>query len=169
LAPKLRMMLGALAVTVPADQLTKAWVDATVLLGARVSVLEGFFYITHARNTGAVLGLGREMPPEVSSVVFGGIALVAVLLVLGFYQGLAPGERFKSLSLGLILGGALGNYIDRPIRGAVIDFLHFRLWGGYAWPDFNLADCFLVLGAGGLMIDLLAAESIARANANLDH
>ena len=157
-APKLRVMLGALAASIPLDQITKAWVEATVPIGSRVPVIEGFFYVTHARNTGAVLGLGRDMPPEVASLVFGAIALVAVLLVLGFYQGLAPGERLKALSLGLILGGALGNLCDRVRLGEVVDFLHFKLWQGYSWPDFNLADSFIVVGVGLLILELIAIE-----------
>jgi len=61
------------------------------------------------------------------------------------------------------MGGALGNLIDRLTRGEVIDFLHFRLWGNRSWPDFNLADSFLVVGVAALMLELLASEAESRA------
>jgi len=61
--------------------------------------------------------------------------------------------------LGAILGGATGNLVDRVFRGGeVVDFLHFRLWSGYSWPDFNLADSFIVVGVGLLILELLVSE-----------
>ena len=65
--------------------------------------------------------------------------------------------------MGLILGGALGNLFDRIRFGEVVDFLHFRLWAGYSWPDFNLADSFIVVGVALLLLELLAAEGESRA------
>jgi signal peptidase II len=67
------------------------------------------------------------------------------------------------MALGLILGGSLGNLSDRAFRGEVVDFLHFRLWQGVAWPDFNVADTCIVLGVTALIIELLASEGAARA------
>ena len=79
------------------------------------------------------------------------------------FRQIAPGDRLSALALGLILGGAGGNLIDRIFRGEVVDFLHFRLWGGYSWPDFNLADSFIVVGVGVLVLELLATEGEDRA------
>ena len=64
-----------------------------------------------------------------------------------------------------MIGGAMGNLHDRMLYGEVIDFLHFRLWGGYSWPDFNLADSFIVTGVAVLILDLLAAEGEERVRA----
>jgi signal peptidase II len=83
--------------------------------------------------------------------------------VISFFRQLAPGDRLSALALGCILGGAVGNLIDRVTRGEVVDFLHFRLWGGYAWPDFNFADSFIVIGVGLLILELLASEGESRA------
>jgi signal peptidase II len=81
---------------------------------------------------------------------------------VSFFRKLAPGDRLAALALGLILGGAVGNLIDRVTRGEVVDFLHFRLWGGYAWPDFNFADSAIVVGVAILVLELLASEGESR-------
>jgi signal peptidase II len=85
--------------------------------------------------------------------------------VLSFYRQLAPRDRLSALALGLILGGAVGNLIDRVVREEVVDFLHFRLWGGYSWPDFNVADSCIVVGVAILLLELLASEGEKRAGA----
>ena len=72
------------------------------------------------------------------------------------------GERLDALAgieaRGFILGGALGNLVDRIRYGEVVDFLHFRLWQGYSWPDFNFADSFIVVGVALLLLELFATE-----------
>jgi len=70
-----------------------------------------------------------------------------------------PGDRLSALALGLILGGAVGNLLDRIFRGEVVDFLHFKLWRGYTWPDFNLADSFIVVGVGLLILECSRAKA----------
>ena len=160
--PKTGIFVGASLASVFLDQATKLAVAANLSFSDRIPVIEDFFYITHARNPGAAFGLFGDAPVAVRLTLFIGITLVALGMVVNFYRKLAPGDRFSALSLGLILGGAVGNLIDRVFRGEVVDFLHFRLWGGYQWPDFNLADSFIVVGVAFLVIELLAAEGEAR-------
>lgn len=162
MTPKLKVFLGALLLTVPLDQITKIWIDASLTYADRIPVIEGLFYITHVRNPGAAFGLFTTGPPLVRQTFFITVSLVAVVLIVSFFRKLAPGDRFSALALGLVLGGAIGNLIDRVRLGEVIDFLHFRLWGGYSWPDFNLADSFIVVGVGFLVIELLASEGEER-------
>ena len=87
-------------------------------------------------------------------------------IILSFYRRLEPGERLAALALGLILGGATGNLIDRVQLFEVIDFVHVRLWGGYSWPDFNVADSCIVVGVGILILEMLAAEGEQRAHSD---
>jgi signal peptidase II len=121
------------------------------------------------RNPGAAFGILATSPEPVRLFFFVGVALVAIALVLSFFHKLAPGDRFSGLSLGLILAGAVGNLIDRLRFGEVVDFLHFRLWGGYSWPDFNLADSFIVVGVMMLVIELLATEGESRDDSRPAH
>ena len=165
-SPKLQITLIAFLLTVALDQGSKFAVDENIERGARVPVIDGFFYITHERNPGAAFGLLRDVSDEWRWRIFAVVSLVAFAVMFSFYRNLAPGERFTALVLALVLGGASGNFIDRLWRGEVIDFLHFRLWGGYPWPDFNLADAFIVVGVAGLMLDLVAAEGASRAADN---
>lgn len=165
-SPKLKTLLVAVVSVLVLDQSTKAWVASRITPGSMVDaipVIDGFFYITHARNPGAAFGLLLDWPWEWRLAVFIGVAVLAFTVIVSFYRGLAPGERFNALALGLILGGSLGNLTDRLVRGEVIDFLHFRLWGGFAWPDFNVADSCIVVGVTALIIELLATEGASRA------
>ena len=166
MTPKLRALLLTLCCTVSSDQLSKAWVASRIAADSRadwVSVVDGFFYISHARNAGAAFGLLSDWSSQWRLVIFLLVSSIAVVVMVSFYRGLAPGDRFNSFSLGLIMGGALGNLSDRVLHGEVVDFLHFRLWGEYSWPDFNLADTYIVVGVAALMLELLASEGASRA------
>jgi signal peptidase II len=165
MTPKLRVALAAFAIALPLDQLTKLAIDRNLGYSDRIEIVEGLFYLTHVRNTGAAFGLFADGDPVLRLVFFVAISLAAIGIILSFLVRLAPGDRFPALGLGLILAGAIGNLIDRVARGEVVDFLHVKLWGGYSWPDFNLADSCIVVGVGFLMLELLASEGESRARA----
>ncbi len=165
MTPKLRIFSVALAVSLALDQATKIWIVQSLGYADRITVVENFFYITHVRNPGAAFGLLASSPEPFRLTFFIVVTLIAIALIISFYRRLAPGDRLSALALGLILGGAAGNLIDRVVYTEVIDFLHFRLWSGYSWPDFNFADSFIVVGVGLLVLELLAAEGEQRAEA----
>ena len=164
MTPKLKAFLAAVGITLPLDQLTKTWIAHNLSYADRITVIDGFFYITHVRNPGAAFGMFNGTDADVRLPLFIGVSLVAVGIIVSFYRRLAPGDRHAALTLGLILGGALGNLIDRIFRKEVVDFLRFRLWSGYSWPDFNLADSFIVVGVALLLLELVAAEGEGRAD-----
>lgn len=158
-APKTLVFATTGLVALGLDQATKAAVLANLAFGDRREVIEGFFYITHVRNPGAAFSMFATAPENVRLFFFVGISLLALAIIFSFFRQLAPGERFPAFALGSILGGAAGNLVDRVLRGGeVVDFLHFRLWRGYSWPDFNLADTFIVVGVGLLILELLVSE-----------
>lgn len=158
MTPKLRIGLSAFLLCLFFDQSTKYLVVEHIHFGDERPVIEGFFSLTHVRNPGAAFGLFASAPERIRLTFFIGISAVAVAIVISFFRKLAPGDRLSALALGLILGGALGNLVDRIRYGEVVDFLHFRLWKGYSWPDFNLGDSFIVVGVGLLVLELLATE-----------
>ncbi len=163
MTPKLRVGLIAFVVALTLDLITKYLVNENLTYTDRREVIEGFFYLTHVRNTGAAFGLFSDGPKHIRLTFFISISFVAIAIIVSFFRKLAPGDRLSALALGLVLGGALGNLRDRIWYGEVIDFLQFRLWGGYTWPDFNLADSFIVVGVGILVLELLASEGESRA------
>ena len=161
--PKYKIGLLVFAVCLFVDQLTKYLVETHIHFGGQIPGGEGFFYLTHVRNPGAAFGLGAGWSQEIRIVFFIGVAVIAVGIVLSFFRKLAPGDRLSALALGCILGGAIGNLVDRVRYYEVVDFLHFRLWQGYSWPDFNFADSFIVLGVALLVLEMVATEGDSNA------
>jgi signal peptidase II len=163
MSPKLRIGLTAAITGLVLDQATKLLIVQQLIYGEKIAVIEGFFYLTHVRNPGAAFGLFATAPAQWRVFFFVGISFVALGIIVSFFRKLAPGDRLPALALGMISGGAVGNLIDRIFRGEVVDFLHFRLWQGYSWPDFNVADSLIVVGVALLVLELLATEGESRA------
>lgn len=158
MTPKLRWLLLTILVVVPLDQMAKGWIGTNLPFGDRRAVIEGFFYLSHVRNSGIAFGMLDDIPDPWRTLGFVVVAVVAAGVILSFFGRLAPRDRFGALALGLVFGGAAGNFLDRVRTGEVVDFLHFRLWAGYSWPDFNMADVCIVTGVAMLVFQLLVAE-----------
>ena len=157
MSPKLRTLLILIAVIVPLDQFTKYLVVSHVEQGGYVvpfAALDGFFRITHSRNPGAALGLAQN----VHVYFFVALTLVALGLIGSFFRRIEAGDRLSAVSLGLIVSGAMGNLLDRIVRGEVIDFLQFNL-GLFIFPDFNVADSAIVIGVALLLLDVVTQET----------
>jgi signal peptidase II len=120
---------------------------------APIPSLQWLFAITYTTNTGAAFGLFPN-----SGALFIVIAVVVVIAIFIYYRQLATQQRLLRFSLGLQLGGALGNLLDRLTRGYVVDFIHFKFW-----PVFNVADSCIVVGVA-LMAYFLLKEGQAEAN-----
>ncbi len=148
---KLRALaLPAIALIVLiADQASKAWVVENVPINGSLDVipqLRDWFVITHITNSGAAFGIFPQL-----GLVFTLIALVVSFVIVVYNHSLPPDQWLVRLSLGLQLGGALGNLVDRlRYAGAVIDLFYVRLF-----PVFNIADLAIVTGVGLLMFHLM--------------
>ena len=128
------------------DQASKWAVMNAMALGESVPVLGSFFRLTYIQNPGAVFGL--RLGGQAIHLLF---AVVALVLVVAMLWRMPQGERLASLGLALVLGGALGNIVDRLRFGVVIDFLDFG-FGDWRWWVFNVADACVTTGAGLLMV-----------------
>jgi signal peptidase II len=152
---RLPWLLLISAVVIVADRLTKNWVSAHVRLGGAIPIIPRVLRITHWTNEGAAFSLFADSasPHAVrwTLVTFTLVAAVAILIVL-----LRIGNQFTltTIALALILGGAIGNVHDRILYGSVVDFIEVHIFT-YHWPDFNLADSSVVIGACLLMLDSL--------------
>ena len=145
------------ALIVVADQATKALVRSKLPLYGSVNVIPGMLDITHATNSGAAFGIlsGVEFPYKAGLMVL--IALVA-LAAVGLYAISLPAEQWIArLGLALILGGALGNLIDRALTGFVIDFIDVY-WRDYHFWAFNVADSAITVGVVLMLADVLGVR-----------
>jgi signal peptidase II len=142
-------LLAAVALLVfCADQVTKAIVTRALGQGNVVVILGGAAQLEYARNTGAAFSLFRS-----GGGLFAVIAIVVSAGILVYYRSTAGGPFLVRLALGCILGGALGNLVDRVRLGYVVDFIDFR-W----WPVFNVADSCIVVGVLLLVLHSLMMD-----------
>jgi signal peptidase II len=139
-----------------ADQATKWIIRSNVALYERIPLLS-FFDITHLRNRGAAFGILNDLPETVRMPLFVFILAVAIVVLFLFLRKVEPGDRLLILALSLILGGAIGNSIDRFRLGYVTDFLDFHWFGDpkYHWPPFNVADSAITIGVILILFDTL--------------
>jgi signal peptidase II len=140
------------------DQLTKLLIATNVRLFQSVTVIPGFFNITHIRNKGAIFGFLSHTGSRPIYLLLTAASLTALSFVIYYFFKTPPSERFTKIALSLILAGALGNLIDRLFRGYVIDFidLHVRK---YHWPFFNVADSCITIGALALFIAIIRRKA----------
>ncbi len=137
-----------------ADQISKYWVLSNLSPGQSwnpIASLTPWVSVTHVTNTGAAFGLF----PDLGSL-FVVIAVIVVAAIIFYYRRLPAGQWWLKVSLGLQLGGALGNLLDRLRLGYVVDFIDFKIW-----PVFNLADSSIVIGVVVLAYYLLGSPSEA--------
>jgi signal peptidase II len=142
------LLLSAVAILV-ADQATKALVVANLAVGEHVDLLGDLVQVWHAQNRGASFSLFQGW-----SIVFLVVSVLSIGMVAYFHRSLHRQSLWLHLLLGVILGGTLGNFIDRLRLGYVTDWLSIGI-GQTRWPTFNVADSSLVIGIGILVLYLL--------------
>ncbi len=148
------LALVALVVMV-LDQWTK-WLTLAYIPEHRpIPIIPGFFDLVNVRNRGAAFGFLNRSDIEWQFWLFLGATVVAVAAIIALIRSMRADDRRLVLGLGLVMGGALGNLVDRVRFRAVIDFLDFYI-GAWHWPAFNVADVAICLGA------LLACLSLWR-------
>src|ERR1700687_773141 len=142
---KYPLVLSVAALLVALDPLTKWYIRRTMNLYESIAVIDSLFHITHVHNSGGAFGLFAGGSAALRVPFFLAMSSVAVVALLFFVRRVEPGNRWLLFALGSILGGALGNLIDRMVAGGVTDFLDFH-WHGYFWPAFNVADSCITTG-----------------------
>jgi len=133
---------------------------------APYTVSENFFRLRYAENPGAAFGLFRTLPAAARGPLFHLVSIGAVILISFYFSkltGTDKKERWALYGLPLVLGGALGNYIDRLARGFVIDFLEVHWFDKAAWPSFNVADMAICVGVGMLVVDSFVRKELKKA------
>jgi signal peptidase II len=155
---RLPWLLGLSALIVLADRLTKIWVGKHVPMGGAIPVIPRVLRITHWTNEGAAFSLFADSAsPHTVRWVLVAFSLLAAVVVLIAMIRLGSRITMTTIALALIFAGALGNVHDRIVYGSVVDFIEVHIYT-YHWPDFNLADSSIVIGACLLMLDSLMTK-----------
>jgi len=155
------LMLAIAALIVLLDRVTKLWIIAHIKQGHAIVMIPRIFRLTHVINTGAAFSIfeGASSPALVRNLLIG-FSMIAVAVVLGLIWKVGRSATLTSVALALILGGAIGNLYDRIRFAYVVDFLEVHIVH-YHWPDFNVADSAIVVGACLLLLEMLRPQRSA--------
>lgn len=138
------------------DQWTKWLIVKNMDLGESITIVENFLYITSHRNSGAAWGILQGQ-----MLFFYIITAIVIVAIIYFIQKQAKGRRLLGVALAFMLGGAIGNFIDRLFRKEVVDFINTYIFG-YDFPVFNIADSALVIGVALLILQMILEERAAK-------
>lgn len=150
---KLRLLLLSAAV-LAVDQWTKSLVEAHLASGPPRVVIPGFLDLIYVRNSGIAFGLFAAGSNTTGVIILTLLGMVALGLVLLYFWKTPAENRWVLVSLSLILGGAVGNLLDRALSGSVTDFIEVYV-GDFHWPTFNAADSAISIGIVMMAIDAL--------------
>jgi signal peptidase II len=137
------------------DTITKLIVRGSLGNGRIVEIIPGYLRFSYVSNSGVAFGLFDGLQSFWKPYILAGMA-VAALAVIIVYSARMPRDRILlQLALAITMGGILGNFIDRIIRGYVIDFIEFHIHESFYWPNFNAADSAITIGIALLLLDTL--------------
>jgi len=137
---RILLVVGVAVLVFAIDRVTKTWVSENIPLGTARPVVGDYVRIVHAQNTGAAFGLLPERTTLLSV-----LSVVAVLAIVYYYRQIASNSSLVSATLGMQLGGAFGNLLDRVTQGYVVDFVDVGIGDVRFWA-FNVADSSIVVG-----------------------
>lgn len=138
---RLLLVAGVAVIVFVLDRLTKTWVEQSIPLHEGRDVVGAYVRIVHTQNTGAAFGLLPERTTLLSV-----LSVVAVLAIVYYYRQFANSSPLVTATLGMQLGGAFGNLLDRVTKGYVVDFVDVGIPGGVRFWAFNVADSSIVVG-----------------------
>jgi signal peptidase II len=168
---KNKYYLAALLIFV-IDHITKLLARSNLESGRMIEIIPGYLRLSYARNTGVAFGLFDALQSAWKPYILASLAIVALAVII-FYSMRMPRDRnLLQLALALTMGGILGNFLDRIIRGYVIDFVEFHIREKFYWPNFNVADSAISIGIVLLLIDTFihpASEDASEHKTAADH
>lgn len=154
-------------VSLVADLGTKFWAEKALQSGDTPTpkqIIKGVFGFILAKNKGGAWGLLQNQPEKIRKPFFVIVSLLAIVFIVSLYRRLSPKQVALKWGLPLVLGGALGNLVDRVRYGYVIDFIDFQAtWDNlpHHWPTFNVADIAICVGVALMALDMLSAKKLA--------
>jgi signal peptidase II len=140
------------------DQFSKKLIAAKLTLHESIPVLDHFFTIIYVHNKGFIFGILNRSNSSFFTIIISMLSIASLLLIASYFFWGKGESRLFMYGFSFVIGGALGNMLDRVREGYVIDFLDFYA-GNYHWPTFNFADTFICIGVFLLLLDILTSKS----------
>ncbi|MFO0758264.1 MAG: signal peptidase II [Byssovorax sp.] len=171
------VFLGVVSVVSLALDLGSKWwakarlEDAKSYVDRHIEVIPNYFSFAFARNKGGAWGLLQNEPESIRRPFFLGISVLAVLFIVSLYRRLTPQQTALKWGLPLVLGGALGNLVNRIQYNFVVDFIDVYYKTGHEehhWPTFNIADVAIVVGVGLMAVDMFTSRRPVKTSAAAD-
>jgi signal peptidase II len=149
------------------DQCTKHWAQNSLQPrpGRRIVLVEGYLALSYVRNPGAAWGFLARSNESFRRPFFIGISLLAMGFILYLFRRLERGQLMLMTALSLVMGGAIGNFIDRIRYNYVVDFVDFHVKHRFKWPTFNVADVAITVGVVLLFIEMFVLPRLRRRQA----
>jgi signal peptidase II len=135
------------------DHITKLIVRGSLGNGRIVEIIPGYLRFSYVSNSGVAFGLFDGLQSFWKPYILAGMAAVALAVIIVYSARLPRDRILLQLALAITMGGILGNFIDRIIRGYVIDFIEFHIHESFYWPNFNAADSAITIGIALLLLD----------------
>lgn len=148
-----RVEVGLVVGLVVLDQITKALVRSRLMLHDSLTIIPDLLALTRVHNTGAAFGMLNTVDFPGKTLVLTLVALAALGGVAWYAASVPPSDRLSRLGIASILGGAIGNLIDRATAGYVLDFVDFSFGGWHFWA-FNVADAAITMGVVLMILDM---------------
>ena len=157
--PKYRLTVIIGSIVLILDQVTKVLVQGQMALYQSIEIVPNFFHLTYLRNTGAAFGFLAGSRSSLRIAFFIIVSAIAIGCIFYLLKNLPPDRKTFTATLSLVLGGAIGNLIDRIRMGEVIDFIDLH-WYEIHWPAFNVADSAITIGVILLFIQMIRKGSL---------
>lgn len=148
---RIALLLGLVVANIGCDQISKIKIRKEVEYGEHIQLIGDYFVMTKVENTGAFLSAGSDLPPVLRDILLIYLPIVVMLLVLGYILTQQKSNLWSLIGMAFVLGGGIGNLIDRVLYGSVTDFLHIDL-GIARTGVFNAADMSIMIGLGLVLI-----------------
>ena len=150
-------LLLIVALVILFDRLSKNWIIHRIRPGYDIPIIPHVFRLSHVLNTGAAFSLLENLPPNAVRIGLIAFSVAAAIVIFVLLWRVGRTLTFTSVALALILGGAIANLYDRIRYHHVVDFLAVKIYH-YNWPDFNVADSCIVIGACLLLLEIFRPD-----------
>lgn len=154
---RIALLLGLVVANIGCDQISKIKIRKEVEYGEHIQLIGDYFVMTKVENTGAFLSAGSDLPPVLRDILLIYLPIVVMLLVLGYILTQQKSNLWSLIGMAFVLGGGIGNLIDRILYGSVTDFLHIDL-GIARTGVFNAADMSIMIGLGLVLVSSFKKE-----------